>query len=52
VIDRSEEKFQGTNFVHFSDKFVNYVTLPIIPPKGGFEHVVGSISKSLSEVLG
>ncbi|KAH0010681.1 alpha/beta-hydrolase, partial [Aureobasidium melanogenum] len=32
-VDRSEEKLKGTNFVHFSDKFVNYVTLPVIPPK-------------------
>ncbi|KAJ9632336.1 hypothetical protein H2203_000741 [Taxawa tesnikishii (nom. ined.)] len=31
--DRSEEKLRGTNFVHFSDRFVNYVTLPVIPPK-------------------
>ncbi|KAG9583592.1 alpha/beta-hydrolase, partial [Aureobasidium melanogenum] len=32
-VDRSEEKLKGTNFIHFSDKFVNYVTLPVIPPK-------------------
>ncbi|KAF2152844.1 alpha/beta-hydrolase [Myriangium duriaei CBS 260.36] len=31
--DRSQAKLQGTNFVHFSEKFVNFVTLPIIPPK-------------------
>ncbi|KAF4548662.1 Hypothetical protein D9617_26g078750 [Elsinoe fawcettii] len=32
-VDRSEEKLRGVNHIHFSDKFENYVTLPIIPPK-------------------
>ncbi|KEZ43318.1 hypothetical protein SAPIO_CDS4764 [Scedosporium apiospermum] len=31
--DRSTEKFQGTNHIHFGPQFVNYVTLPVIPPK-------------------
>ncbi|CAH0040526.1 unnamed protein product [Clonostachys solani] len=32
-VDRSPEKFQGTNRIHFSPQFENFVTLPIIPPK-------------------
>ncbi|KAF2218868.1 Alpha/Beta hydrolase protein [Elsinoe ampelina] len=32
-VDRSEKKLRGVNHIHFSDKFVNYVTLPIIPSK-------------------
>ncbi|KAI6824315.1 alpha/beta-hydrolase [Hortaea werneckii] len=31
--DRSEEVFGGLNNLHFSDKHVNYVTLPIVPAK-------------------
>ncbi|KAF1933861.1 X-Pro dipeptidyl-peptidase protein [Didymella exigua CBS 183.55] len=31
--DRSEARFAGWNHVHFGDQFVNYVTLPIVPPK-------------------
>ncbi|KAE8861480.1 hypothetical protein PTNB73_07034 [Pyrenophora teres f. teres] len=31
--DRSEEKFAGWNHLHFSERAVNYVTLPIVPPK-------------------
>jgi predicted acyl esterase len=31
--DRSEEKFAGWNHLHFGEKAVNYVTLPIVPPK-------------------
>ncbi|KAJ5673035.1 alpha/beta-hydrolase [Penicillium longicatenatum] len=30
--DRSTEKFQGRNHLHFSAELDNYVTLPIIPP--------------------
>ncbi|KAK2601822.1 hypothetical protein QQS21_004605 [Conoideocrella luteorostrata] len=29
--DRSIEKLQGTNYIHFGPQFQNYVTLPIIP---------------------
>ncbi|KAI9710725.1 MAG: hypothetical protein M1820_002558 [Bogoriella megaspora] len=32
-VDRSEKKLKGWNNIHFGDKFVNYVTLPLIPPK-------------------
>ncbi|KAH6649275.1 Alpha/Beta hydrolase protein [Chaetomium tenue] len=32
-VDRSVEKFQGFNHVHFGPRFENYVTLPIIPNK-------------------
>jgi predicted acyl esterase len=31
--DRGEEVFAGLNHLHFGEKFVNYVTLPIVPPK-------------------
>lgn len=31
--DRSEKKFSGMNHVSFSEKHVNWVMLPIIPPK-------------------
>lgn len=31
--DRSQEKFAGLNNLHFGEKLVNYVTLPIVPPK-------------------
>ncbi|KAH7134967.1 X-Pro dipeptidyl-peptidase protein [Dendryphion nanum] len=31
--DRAEEKFAGLNHLHFSDRFVNWVSLPVIPPK-------------------
>jgi hypothetical protein len=31
--DRSEAKFKGLNHIHFGDKFINYVTLPVIPSK-------------------
>jgi predicted acyl esterase len=31
--DRSEAVFGGLNHLHFGQKFVNYVTLPIVPPK-------------------
>ncbi|KAI0572519.1 X-Pro dipeptidyl-peptidase protein [Pyrenophora tritici-repentis] len=31
--DRSEEKFAGWNHLHFSERAVNYVTLPVVPPK-------------------
>ncbi|EEY16504.1 X-Pro dipeptidyl-peptidase protein [Verticillium alfalfae VaMs.102] len=31
--DRSPEKLQGTNHVHFGPGYQNYVTLPIIPQK-------------------
>ncbi|KAI6856755.1 alpha/beta-hydrolase [Hortaea werneckii] len=31
--DRSKEVFGGLNHLHFSDKHVNYVTLPIVPAK-------------------
>ncbi|KAA8617367.1 X-Pro dipeptidyl-peptidase protein [Pyrenophora tritici-repentis] len=31
--DGSEEVFAGFNHLHFGEKFVNYVTLPIVPPK-------------------
>ncbi|KAJ5524321.1 alpha/beta-hydrolase [Penicillium frequentans] len=30
--DRSPEKFQGQNHLHFGKELENYVTLPIIPP--------------------
>ncbi|KAK4934305.1 hypothetical protein LTR66_015640 [Elasticomyces elasticus] len=32
-VDRSEEKLRGQNHVHFGPNHLNYVTLPIIPPK-------------------
>ncbi|KAK5152785.1 hypothetical protein LTR04_006321 [Oleoguttula sp. CCFEE 6159] len=31
--DRSEQKLRGSNHIHFGPKSLNYVTLPIIPPK-------------------
>ncbi|KAL1891089.1 hypothetical protein Sste5346_007915 [Sporothrix stenoceras] len=31
--DRSPEKFQGNNHIHFGPRFSNYVTLPVIPAK-------------------
>ena len=31
--DRPVEKLEGTNSVHFGGSFVNYLTLPIVPPK-------------------
>lgn len=31
--DRSETKFAGLNHISFSQKYLNWVTLPIIPPK-------------------
>ncbi|KIW88812.1 uncharacterized protein Z519_10296 [Cladophialophora bantiana CBS 173.52] len=31
--DRSTEVFGGTNHIHFSHRFQNYITLPVIPPK-------------------
>ncbi|PVI04309.1 X-Pro dipeptidyl-peptidase protein [Periconia macrospinosa] len=31
--DRSENKFAGMNHISFSERYVNYVTLPVIPPK-------------------
>jgi predicted acyl esterase len=31
--DRSVERFGGMNHLHFGEKFVNYVTLPVVPPK-------------------
>ncbi|KAH8697044.1 Alpha/Beta hydrolase protein [Talaromyces proteolyticus] len=31
--DRSAEKFQGTNFIHFGQHHVNYLRVPIIPPQ-------------------
>ncbi|CAI6303891.1 unnamed protein product [Periconia digitata] len=31
--DRSEKRFAGMNHISFSERYVNYVTLPIIPPK-------------------
>ncbi|KAM3067941.1 hypothetical protein ACMFMG_011421 [Clarireedia jacksonii] len=33
AVDRSREKFEGLNHIHFDPSFENYVTLPIIPPK-------------------
>ncbi|KAF2768446.1 putative hydrolase, CocE/NonD family [Teratosphaeria nubilosa] len=30
-VDRASEKLQGTNNIHFGSKFVNYITLPVIP---------------------
>lgn len=30
---RSEQVFAGTNYVHFNSERLNYITLPIIPPK-------------------
>lgn len=30
---RSEQKLAGKNNVHFGPKYLNYVTLPVIPPK-------------------
>ncbi|KAK7899773.1 hypothetical protein LTR67_003518 [Exophiala xenobiotica] len=32
-VDRSEAKLAGNNSIHFGPKYLNYVTLPIIPPK-------------------
>jgi hypothetical protein len=31
--DRSEAKFAGINHLHFGSQVLNWVTLPIIPPK-------------------
>lgn len=31
--DRPEERFAGTNHVHFGPRYLNWVTLPIVPPK-------------------
>lgn len=31
-IDRAPEKFEGRNHIHFGPQFVNYLTLPVIPP--------------------
>jgi predicted acyl esterase len=33
AVDRSNEKFDGWNHVHFGPAFENFVTLPIVPPK-------------------
>ncbi|KAH6684670.1 putative hydrolase, CocE/NonD family [Halenospora varia] len=33
VVDRSKDKFEGLNHIHFGPAFDNYVILPIIPPK-------------------
>jgi len=41
---RSVEKLQGTNFIHFGEKFANYVTLPVIPPK--------SVGTAIASALG
>jgi hypothetical protein len=30
---RSEQKLAGKNNIHFGPKYINYVTLPVIPPK-------------------
>lgn len=32
-VDRSPEKLQGTNYIHFGPKYLNYVVLPVIPQK-------------------
>jgi len=32
-IDRAPDTFQGTNYVHFGPQFLNYVSLPLIPPR-------------------
>lgn len=34
VMNRSEEVFQGENHIHFGGGLENFVTLPVIPPKG------------------
>ncbi|KAF2102299.1 X-Pro dipeptidyl-peptidase protein [Rhizodiscina lignyota] len=31
--DRLENTFGGTNFIHFGPRYLNYLTVPIIPPK-------------------
>ena len=31
--DRSEKVFAGMNNLHFSETHLNYVVLPVIPPK-------------------
>lgn len=31
VLNRSEAKLAGKNNIHFGPKFLNYLTLPIIP---------------------
>ena len=33
IMVRAVERFQGMNHVHFGPKYLNYVTLPIIPPR-------------------
>lgn len=38
------------NHIHFGEKFVNYVTLPIIPPK--VEDVVGGLADTLKKAVG
>jgi hypothetical protein len=30
---RSEQKLAGKNNIHFGPKYINYITLPVIPPK-------------------
>jgi hypothetical protein len=34
---RWEQKLAGKNNIHFGPKYINYVTLPIIPPKGAVD---------------
>jgi len=30
---RSEQKLAGRNNIHFGPKYINYVTLPVVPPR-------------------
>jgi len=32
---RPQDVFGGTNNIHFSGEHINYVTLPVVPPKSG-----------------
>lgn len=47
VICRSEDKLRGTNHIHFGEKFLNYVTLPVIPPKAET-----GLAETVKEVVG
>lgn len=33
TLSRPESKFAGLNHIHFRSNFLNWVSLPIIPPK-------------------
>ncbi|KAK4643236.1 hypothetical protein QC761_403420 [Podospora bellae-mahoneyi] len=39
AVDRSPDIFQGTNYVHISKQYANYLLLPVIPRKEDVGHV-------------